>query len=291
MPKRLETPDAIRKLQRKLYVKAKTEPKYRFYSLIDKIHRRDVLEYAYRLAKSNAGAPGVDGETFARIEEAGLEEWLRRLEEDLRRETYRPAAVRRVYIPKPGGGRRPLGIPTIRDRVAQTAAVIVLEPIFEADLADEMYGYRPRRSAQGAVVAVHTALREGYTHVVDADLSKYLDAASHYPPSVGLGVEETRRSRWDLDSQALTSATAYVHGLEFAALDPLQHSLARDAEDAHGVDDRHEALWCVLDEAGAQLVRPSRPTALPRTLAFRRHRTGPGFLHHRGPRRGRLGGA
>jgi RNA-directed DNA polymerase len=179
LPKRLATPDAIRTLQRKLYVKAKTEPDYRFYSLIDKIHRRDVLEFAYRLAKANAGAPGVDGKTFAEIEAAALEDWLGRLEEELRTGAYRPAAVKRVYIPKPGGGQRPLGIPTVRDRVAQTAALIVLEPIFEADFADEMYGYRPRRSAQGAVAAVHTALRQGYTDVVDADLTKYFDTIPH----------------------------------------------------------------------------------------------------------------
>lgn len=176
---RLTTPDAIRTLQRKLYVKAKTEPAFRFYSLVDKMYRADVLAFAYRVAKGNCGAPGVDGQTFAAIEAAGLDDWLRQLQEDLRSGAYRSAAVRRVYIPKPGGGERPLGIPTVRDRVAQTAAVIVLAPIFEAEFPDAMYGYRPKRSAQDAVKAVHAALLAGYTEVVDADCSKYFDTIPH----------------------------------------------------------------------------------------------------------------
>ena len=176
---RLTTPPAIRTLQRKLYVKAKTEPTYRFYRLYDKVYRVDILAHAYALAKVNRGEPGVDGVTFAQVESAGLSDWLARLQEDLRTRAYQPAAVRRVYIPKPGGGERPLGIPTIRDRVAQTAAELVLSPIFEADFTDEMYGYRRRRSAQQAVAAVHEALRAGYTDVVDADLSKYFDTIPH----------------------------------------------------------------------------------------------------------------
>jgi RNA-directed DNA polymerase len=175
----LTTPETIRSLQRKLYVKAKEEPSYRFYSLYDKIHRPDILAHAYRLAKANGGAPGVDGETFEKIEEGGWENWLERLGEELRTRRYRPAAVRRVYIPKPGGGERPLGIPAVRDRVAQTAALLVLTPIFEAEFPDAMYGYRPKRSAQAAVAAVHQALRDGYTDVVDADLSKYFDTIPH----------------------------------------------------------------------------------------------------------------
>src|SRR5471030_1103359 len=171
----LETPDTIRRLQRKLYIKAKAEPAFRFYLLYDKIHREDILRHAYALARANRGAPGVDGVTFAAIESAGLEEWLAGLGRDLVAKTYRPEPVRRVMIPKPGGGERPLGIPTIRDRVAQTAAKIVLEPIFEADFEDSAYGYRPRRSAIDAVREVHQALQDGYTDVVDADLSKYFD--------------------------------------------------------------------------------------------------------------------
>ena len=128
-------------LQKKLYLKAKAEPNYRFYLLYDKIYREDVLSHAYALAKSNQGAPGVDEQTFEQIEFAGRQEWLNGVGKELREKTYRPQPVRRVMIPKPGGGERPLGIPTIRDRVAQTAAKIVLEPIFEADFEDSAYGY------------------------------------------------------------------------------------------------------------------------------------------------------
>src|ERR1700674_183666 len=175
----LATPEKIRIFRRKLYCKAKAEPEYRFYLLYDKICREDILRHAYDLARANAGAPGVDGETFAAIETAGLEGWLSGLRKELTEKTYRPAPVRRGMIPKPGGGERPLGIPTIRDRVAQTAAKLVLEPIFEADMEPEAYGYRPKRSAHDAIKKVHKLLCEGYTDVVDADLSKYFDKIPH----------------------------------------------------------------------------------------------------------------
>jgi len=175
----LTTPEKIRTLQRKLYGKAKAEPAYRFYRLYDKIHRPDILAHAYALARDNDGAPGVDGMTFETIEASGLEEWLAALREDLASRTYRPMPVRRVRIPKPGGGERPLGIPTVRDRVSQTAAKLVLEPIFEADLEDNAYGYRPKRSALDAVAATHRLIRRGYADVVDADLSKYFDTIPH----------------------------------------------------------------------------------------------------------------
>jgi RNA-directed DNA polymerase len=175
----LATPSKIRELQIKLYRKAKNEPGYRFYMLYDKIYREDILAHAYALARTNRGAPGVDGQTFERIESAGLEEWLTGIRQELRNKTYRPQPVRRVMIPKPGGGERPLGIPTIRDRVVQTAAKIVLEPIFEADLEPSAYGYRPKRSAQDAIRKVHKLICEGYTDVVDADLSKYFDTIPH----------------------------------------------------------------------------------------------------------------
>ncbi len=175
----LETPEQIRNLQNKLYAKAKVEPTYRFYLLYDKVYREDILAHAYRLARSNGGAPGVDKVRFEDIEASGLAEWLAGLRKELRTETYRPQPVRRVMIPKPGGGERPLGIPTIRDRVTQTAAKLVLEPIFEADLSSSAFGYRPRRSAQDAVEQVHQALCDGYTDVVDADLSKYFDTIPH----------------------------------------------------------------------------------------------------------------
>jgi RNA-directed DNA polymerase len=175
----LATPRNIRTLQRKLYLKAKAAPEFRFYLLYDKIHRADILRHAYDLVRSNKGAPGVDGVTCAAIEAAGLENWLSGIETDLRTKTYQPQPVRRVMIPKPGGGERPLGIPTIRDRVVQTAAKLVLEPIFEADLDPSAYGYRPGRSGNDAVQAVHRLLCQGFTDVVDADLSKYFDTIPH----------------------------------------------------------------------------------------------------------------
>ena len=175
----LETPEKIRRLQRKLYRKAKGEPDYRFYLLYDKIYREDLLAHAYEQAKANGGAPGVDGQSFAGIEAQGREKWLTELRNELRAKRYQPQPVRRVMIPKPGGGERPLGIPTIRDRVVQTAAKLVLEPIFEADLEPCAYGYRPKRSAQDAIRKVHELLCAGYTEVVDADLCKYFDTIPH----------------------------------------------------------------------------------------------------------------
>ena len=176
----LKTPDAIRTSQRKLYEKAKTEPGFRFYILYDKVWRSDILSHAYDLARANKGAPGVDGITFDQIEAAGLQDWLTQLGEELRAKTYRCQPVRRVMIPKSGGGERPLGIPTIRDRVVQTAAKLVLEPIFEADLDPAAYGYRPKRGAGDAIQAVLVLLRRGHTDVVDAGLSKYFDTIPHH---------------------------------------------------------------------------------------------------------------
>src|SRR5437870_8404628 len=175
----LETPEQIRSLRSKLYAKAKAEPTYRFYLLYDKVYREDILAHAYRLARSNGGAPGVDKVRFEDIEASGVEEWLAGLRKELRTKRYKPQPVRRVMIPKPGGGERPLGIPTIRDRVVQTAAKLVLEPIFEADLEPCAYGYRPKRGAQDAIRKVHELLCAGYTDVVDADLSKYFETIPH----------------------------------------------------------------------------------------------------------------
>jgi RNA-directed DNA polymerase len=175
----LATPEKIRTLQRKLYRKAKAGPAFRFYVLYDKICREDILRHAYGLTHCNAGAPGVDGVSFAQIEASGLEAWLAGLREELVSKTYRPDPVRRVLIPKPDGGERALGIPTIRDRVVQTAAKLVLEPIFEADFEDSAYGYRPARGAVDAVKDVHRLICRGYTDVVDADLSKYFDTIPH----------------------------------------------------------------------------------------------------------------
>src|SRR6267143_1742217 len=175
----LTTPGKIRDLQIKLYRKAKNEPGFRFHQLYDKVYREDILNHAYALARANHGAPGVDGESFEDIESGGLAEWMNGVGEELRNRTYQPQPVRRVTIEKPGGGERPLGIPTIRDRAAQTAAKLVLGPIWEADLEPNAYGYRPRKSAQGAIQKVDELLHEGYTDIVDADLSKYFDTIPH----------------------------------------------------------------------------------------------------------------
>jgi len=175
----LRTPDKIQNLQRKLYLKAKSEPEFRFYVLYDKICREDILIHAYRLAKANGGSAGTDGVTFDQIASEGVTEWVTGIREQLRAKTYRPQPVRRVMIPKPGGGERPLGIPTIRDRVVQTATKLVVEPIFEADLEPNVHGYRPKRRALDAIQKVHQLLKQGYTDVVDADLSKYFDTIPH----------------------------------------------------------------------------------------------------------------
>ena len=175
----LRPPERVRKLQSTLHAKAKEAPGYRFYSLHDKMYREDVLAFAYRVSRHNGGSAGVDGESFAAIESSGVEEWLGVLREELRKKTYTPQPVLRVWIPKASGDRRPLGIPTIRDRVVQTACVLVLEPIFEADLEPEQYAYRPKRSALDAVRRVHSLVNTGHREVVDADLSGYFDSLPH----------------------------------------------------------------------------------------------------------------
>lgn len=173
-------PPKVRKLQEALRDKAKGAPTYRFYQLYDKLYRPDILAFAYECCRLNDGAPGIDEVTFDSIEAYGVDRWLDELAEDLRKKTYQPQAVRRVWIPKADGKQRPLGIPTIRDRVVQMAAVIVLGPIFEVDLQPEQYAYRPERSALDAVQAVHQLVSRGYTDVVDADLSGYFDTIPHH---------------------------------------------------------------------------------------------------------------
>jgi RNA-directed DNA polymerase len=175
----LEPPEKVRKLQTALHAKAKGSPDYRFYLLYDKLYREDILEYAYRRCAANGGAAGVDGQSFAAIESEGRKRWLDELAQELKERRYQPQAIRRVYIPKPSGGERPLGIPTVRDRVVQTAAVLVLAPIFEADLPPEQYGYRPGRSGLDAIREVHTLINTGHLEVVDADLSGYFDSIPH----------------------------------------------------------------------------------------------------------------
>ena len=157
----LATPESVQNLQRALHAKAKAEPGFRFYSLYDKIYREDILSHAYAQCRANKGAAGVDGQDFEDVESYGVERWLGELALALKEETYRPDPVRRVFIPKANGGRRPLGIPTLRDRVCMTAAVLVLEPIFEADLPAEQYGYRRGRNAQQAVTEVEETLFRG----------------------------------------------------------------------------------------------------------------------------------
>ena len=175
------TPDKIRKLQRTLYRKAKAEPKYRFWSLYGDIIRPDVLDYALRVVSSNGGAPGVDGQTIAGINEdaEGRQRWLGQLQEELKNRTYRPQPVRRVMIPKSNGGQRPLGIPTVKDRVVQMAATLVLMPVFEADFHPRSYGFRPKRNAHQAIDEIIRAMRSGRREVLDADLSKYFDTIPH----------------------------------------------------------------------------------------------------------------
>lgn len=176
----LTTPETIRTLQRKLYRKAKQEPACRFHALYDKVYRADILEFAYCLVRAKKGSAGIDGLTFEAIEEnEGAPAFIRELEEALRNKTYKPDPVKRVMIPKSDGSQRPLGIPTIRDRVAQMAAKLVIEPIFEADFCETSYGFRPKKSAHNAVDDVADAMFTGYTEVIDADLSKYFDTIPH----------------------------------------------------------------------------------------------------------------
>jgi len=175
----LTTPESLQKLQTALHEKAKGSPGFRFYALYDKVYREDVLTFAYACCKANGGTAGVDGQRFEDIDEYGVKRWLDELTQELKSRTYQPQPVRRVYIPKPDGKQRPLGIPTVKDRVAQTAAVLVLEPIVEADLQPEQYAYRADRSALDAVRQVHKLLNSGHREVVDADLSGYFDSIPH----------------------------------------------------------------------------------------------------------------
>ena len=176
----LPTPEKIRTLQRRLYIKAKQEPGFRFYALYDKVTRADILSHAYDRVRANKGAPGIDGRIFEAIEaEEGKAEFLACLWQQLQSKTYRAEAVRRVWIPKPDGSKRPLGIPTIQDRVVQMAVKLIIEPIFEADFCDHSHGFRPKRSAHEAVDTVAEALMSRHCRVIDADLSKYFDTIPH----------------------------------------------------------------------------------------------------------------
>ncbi len=175
----LATPESVQRLQTALHAKAKGEPDFRFYALYDKIYRLDVLTHAYDCCRANKGAAGVDGLTFEDVESYGRERWIGELAQQLREESYRPEAVRRVFIPKPNGKQRPLGIPRLADRVCQMATMLVLEPIFEADMPSEQYAYRQNRNAQDAVRRVHWLVTGGHRNVVDADLAGYFDTIPH----------------------------------------------------------------------------------------------------------------
>jgi predicted DNA-binding protein YlxM (UPF0122 family) len=175
----LETPENIRSLQRKLYRKAKQKREYRFYALYDKVYRVDILHHAYQLVKSKRGTSGMDGVSYEDIEEYGVEEYIKELSQELKDKTYRPNAVKRAYIPKANGDKRPLGIPILKDRIVQMATKIVIEPIFEADFEANSYGFRPKRNAHDAMEAIEKSIAYGHTTVIDADLSKYFDTISH----------------------------------------------------------------------------------------------------------------
>lgn len=175
----LAPPESVQKLRNSLHAKAKGSPQYRFYALYDKVYRPDVLAHAYACCRANGGAAGVDGRTFEDIEAYGLDLWLGEPQKELKDQSYVPSAVQRARVPKPDGKQRPLGVPTVKDRVARTAAVLVLEAIFEADLLPGQYAYRPQRSAPDAVSRVQELLTAGHRQVVDADLSGYFDSIPH----------------------------------------------------------------------------------------------------------------
>ena len=179
MGNNLTNTDKVQELQRKLYLKAKSQPDFRFYALYDKIYRKDVLIKAWEKVRANHGSPGIDGVTIKDIEEEGVGGFLKGIQEELRGREYRPSPARRVYIPKPDGRLRPLSIPTIKDRVVQMALKLVIEPIFEADFEDNSYGYRPRKSAQQAALEIRKFLNYGLTKVIDADLEDCFGSIPH----------------------------------------------------------------------------------------------------------------
>jgi RNA-directed DNA polymerase len=176
------TPISLQDLRRSLYVKAKAESSWRFWGLYVHVCKTETLQEAYLMAKSNDGAPGIDGVTFATIEESGRESFLKQIQNELVDKTYQPMRVRKKEIPKDGGSKvRVLSIPAIRDRVVQGALKLIREPIFEADFESGSYGYRPKKTAQEAVLRVDKAIMEGKTHIIDLDLRAYLDPSSYCP--------------------------------------------------------------------------------------------------------------
>jgi len=195
--------ERVRDLQRKLYRKAKEEETYRFYVLYDKVCLPYVLREAYRRVKANRGAPGVDGVTFKALEAEGEGEFIEAIRKELVERSYRPSPVKRVMIPKPSGKMRPLGIPTIKDRVVQTACKMIIEPIFEADFQESSYGFRPRRSAKDAVREIKEHLKAGREQVYDADLSSYFDTIPHGKLLILVGLRIADRQMLHLIKQWL----------------------------------------------------------------------------------------
>src|SRR6202790_3559978 len=251
----LSTPKSVQKLQMALHAKAKTEAGYRFYALYDKIYRGDILAHAYAQCCSNKGAPGVDGQDFPDIEAYGVKRWLGELATALKEETYRPDPIRRVFIPKPNGKLRPLGISTLRDRVCMTAAMLVLDPIFEADLPPEQYAYRAGRNAQQAVIDAEETLYQGHLDVGDADPADYLDESSHYTSGYCGWIKKVWKSRRYLYSDAFCTATVDMNCLQLAALYTLQDGLARDAEQIHGLEHFHVPVGRIFNKHRTQFLR------------------------------------
>ena len=175
----LKTTDKVQELQRKLYLKAKSNVSFRFYALYDKVYRTDVLRKAWERVKANRGAPGIDRQTFMEIESTGVDNFLTGIQQELKARTYRPQPARRVYIPKSDGGKRPLSIPTIKDRVVQSSLKIVIEPIFEADFTDSSYGFRPKRSGQQAALEVRKLLNFGFKEVIETDIEDCFGSIPH----------------------------------------------------------------------------------------------------------------
>ena len=205
--------DRIRALQHALYRAAKADPTRRFHALFDKVHRRDVLERAWGQVRRNRGAAGIDQTTLADVERYGVARLLDELAVDLKERRYRPLPARRVFIPKPGSGeQRPLSIPTVRDRIVQAAVKIVLEPIFEADMLDCSFGFRPRRSAHDALQVLIDESWRGRRWVVETDIANCLDPASHCPLGAGERVQQPAVGLGDLDTQAFPAPGADVDG-------------------------------------------------------------------------------
>jgi hypothetical protein len=239
-------------LQHALYRVAKAAPTRRFHALFDKVCRRDVLDRAWQDVRRNHGAAGIDRLTLAAVEDYGVARLLDELAAELEERRYRPLPARRVFIPKPGSSeQRPLSIPSVRDRIVQAAVRIVLEPIFEADMLDCSFGFRPKRSAHDALQVLIDESWKGRRWVVETDIANCLGGPSHYPLVVAEGVEQAAVGLGDLDTQALSPPGADVDGAQLAALDTLQDRLPRHPQRSGGLQHRQPSRGCLLDEPAA----------------------------------------